>query len=126
MRPPWIIGTWSPSSWATHGALVAAAPESCDGAPAAVDVGDATVAEAGAVLHGLRDALVIGGLDHIDARRRDRPADDHHGKLSAQSSQTLGRRLWAEQDQGLAAGVEQRLDGPRLVATVGDRAENES
>ena len=76
-------------------------------------------------IDGLRDALVVGGPDHIDAGGGDRPTDHHHRELSVQGGQALGRSLRTEQDQGLAPGVEQRLDRPRLVAAAGDGAQDQ-
>ena len=102
-----------------HGPSVAAAPERGNGAASAVDVGDAPVAECGQVLDGQGDALVVGGPDDVDLRRRDGPADGHYGQLAVQGGELLGRGLRADQDQGLAPGVQQRLDRPRLVAAPG-------
>ena len=108
-----------------HRAPVATAPQVGDRARPAVDVGDTAVAEAGEVLDGLRHALVVGRPNHIDIVGCDRPSDHHHRELAAQSGQPLDRCFRTEQDQRLAAGVEQRLDGPRLVAAARDRAQHE-
>lgn len=82
---------------AEHGMLVAAPAEGGNRALAAVDVGDAAMVEAGEILDGLCDALIVGGpydID-IDIAGRDRAADDHHGKLTSQCPEALSRSLWA-------------------------------
>jgi hypothetical protein len=109
---------------AAHGRAVAAAAVGGDRPPAPVDVGDRPVPEAGQVVDGLADPVGVGRADHVDAVGGDPAADHHHRQLPAQVGQ-LGRRGdRAEQDQGLAAEVDQGLDGPALVPGAGHRAQH--
>ena len=61
---------------AAHGLLIGASPKGGNGASAAVDVGDVSVAEVGEVRDGLVEPLVVGGSDDVDPGGWDRPADD--------------------------------------------------
>ena len=83
------------------------------------------MAQAREVGDGLGDALVVGGPDDVDGRGRDGAADRHHRKLPVQLGEVLGGSLRADEDQGLAAGVQQRLHRPALVAAPGDGAQDE-
>jgi hypothetical protein len=60
----------------------------------AVDVGDATVVEAGQMVDGLRDPFGVGP-DDIDAVEGHGAADDHDRKLPVEAGQARGGRLRA-------------------------------
>jgi hypothetical protein len=109
---------------AAHGRAVAAAAVGGDRPPAPVDMGDRTVAKPGQVVDGLPDAVGVGRADHVDAVGADPPPDHHHRQLPAKGGQ-LGRRGdRAQEDQGLAAEVDQGLDGPALVPGAGHGAQD--
>jgi len=108
-----------------HRPLVATAPAGRDGSATAVDIGDATVAEAGEVVDRLRDALVVGGANDVDPVGADGTADHDHREPAVERGEARGRRFGAQQHEGLAAGVEQRLDRPRLVPGPRDGTEHE-
>ncbi len=110
-----------------HGLAVALAAVGRDRTLAAVHESDVAVAEAGEVADRLGHALVVGGTDHVDAHagRVHPAADDHNGKLVAKGAEPVGLVLRAEQDERLAAKVEQDLGRAPLVPGRRGRAEHQ-
>ena len=75
---------------------------------------------------GLGHALVIGGPDDVDARQPGiRRPIDHDGELLAKGADPAGLVFRPEQDQRLAAEVEQDLGRPPLVPGRRSRAEHQ-
>ena len=104
---------------AAHRDPIAAPAVGGAGSGSAVDVGDPAVAEAGEVVDGLVHSDVVGGTDYVERRVAGRSGDDDHreaGRASAASS-AVGAR-GAEQDQCLAAVVQQAGHGAALVAAA--------
>jgi hypothetical protein len=109
---------------AAHGRPVAAAAVGGDRPPAPVDMGDRAVPQPGQVVDGLADPLGVGRADHVHGVAGDPAPDHHHRELPAEGGQLGGRGDRAQQDQGLAAEVDQGLGGPALVAGAGHRAQD--
>ena len=110
---------------AAHGVAVAAAAVGGAGGAAAVDVRDAAVAEADEVVDGLVQPLVVGGADDVEVPVAGRAGHDHDGQAGGELGERGGGRVRAEQDQRLAAVLQQARDGPLLVAGGGDGAERQ-
>ena len=81
--------------------------------------------EVGQVVDDLADPLGVGRPDHVDPAAGDPAADHHHRQLPPQGGELGGGGDRAEEDQGLAAEVDQRLGGPALVAGAGHRAQDD-
>ena len=79
----------------------------------------------GQVVDGLPDTVGVGRTDNVDPVAGDPAADHHHRQLPAQGDQLGGRGDRAEQDQGLAAEVDQGLGGPALVTGPGHGAKDD-
>ena len=98
-----------------HGGDVRAAAFGGPRAVATVDVDDGAMAEAHQVIHGLTDALVLGGVDAVDAGTRHASSHDNRGGVLSYLGEILGLGIRAEQDQCLAAVAQQCLHDLPLV-----------
>jgi hypothetical protein len=108
-----------------HRLAVAAAAVGGAGGAAAVDVGDAAVAEGDKVVDGLVESLVVGGADNVDGAVADTAGDHDYGQPGGEVAQVGGRDLGAEQDEGFAAVLEQAAHGTWLVAGWRDGTERQ-
>src|SRR5262245_22139915 len=108
-----------------HRLAVAAAAVGGAGGAAAVDVGDAAVAGGDEMVDGLVESLVVGGADDVDVAVADGPGHHDHGQAGGEVGQVGGRRPRAEQDERLAAVLEQAAHGASLVTGRGDGAERQ-
>jgi hypothetical protein len=106
-----------------QGGEEALAPVGRHGRLAAVDVHDPAVAEPDQVVDGLADAGLVGHPHHVETFRGDVPRDHHQRRSRTQRAQRGRRQLGGQQEDRLAAHVEQRLDDPGLVGDRGDRAQ---
>ena len=108
-----------------HRFAVAAAALGGAGGAAAVDVGDSAVAEVDEVVDGLVQAGGVVGADDVDGAVADGAGHDDDRHPGGELGQVGGGRLRAEQDQRLAAVLQQARDRPVFVAVRGDGAERE-
>ena len=90
-----------------HRLAVAAAAVGGAGGAAAVDVRDAAVAEADEVVDGLVEPVVVGGADDVDGAVADGAGHHDHGQPGGEVGQVGRGLLRAEQDQRLAAVLQQ-------------------
>jgi hypothetical protein len=96
-----------------------------DGLAAAVHVDDVLVAETGQVVDDERLAAVVGGPHHIDVAEVHPASHQDQRQLAGQVGQPRRGQLRAEQDHGLAAEAQQRLDGAVLVVRGGDQGRHD-
>ncbi len=98
---------------------VSAPPVGRAGRVAAVEVNDVAMTERGEVLHGQPDASVVGGAHHLDGRGADPSGHHQDGELAGELGEPGRGSLGSEQQQCLAAVVQQGLD--RAVLTPARR-----
>jgi drug/metabolite transporter (DMT)-like permease len=108
----------------SHGAPVAAPTLSGSGLVAAVDVHDATVAEACQVVNGQPGAVFVGDPHDVDAVPGDAPSDVDDGHLIRDACELCGLDGRPVQDQRLTAVGEQFLHGLPVVAPGPDCAQD--
>ncbi len=71
------------------------------------------------------EAVPVGGAHDVDARGGGRATDHHHRHRPPEALQLRDRQIRPEQDQRLAAEVEQGLDRPELAVGLGDRTQHD-
>src|SRR5215211_1005641 len=108
-----------------HRLTVAAAAVGGAGGAATVDVGDATVTDVDEVVNGLVESLVVGGADDVDGAVADGAGHHDHGQAAGQGGQVGRGCLRAEEDDRLAAVLQQAAHSLRLIAGRGDGAERQ-
>jgi hypothetical protein len=86
-------------------------------------VHEVPVAEPDEMVDGLTDPLVVGHAHDIEARRLDVAAHHHGRDPAAELRERVRPELGREQEESLAAQVEQGLDDATLVVRRGDRPE---
>ena len=107
------------------GFAVAAAAFGSAGGASTVDVGDTGVAEPDEVIDGLAEPGRIVSANDIDSAVPHRAGDDDDGHSGGEVGQVGRRCVGAEQDQRLAAVLQQARHGAALVAAGSDGAERE-
>jgi hypothetical protein len=107
-----------------HRRAVSAAPKRRDRALPAVNERDVAVPEPDQVVDRLGHAEIVGGPHHVDVRAR-LLTDDHDRELPAQCAELRDRCDRAQQDESLAAEVQQRVDRAPLVPARGHGAEHQ-
>ena len=77
------------------------------------------------VVDGLVEPLVVGGADDVDGAVADGAGHHDHGQAVGEVGQVGRGCLRAEEDEGLAAVLEQAAHGAGLIAGRGDGAERQ-
>src|SRR6266568_2241467 len=106
-----------------HATPVTPAAVRRDGSPAAVDENNGAMTQRGQVTDGLGDAIVVCRPDNVHRGSRYPAADHHYRKLPSERVQTPGRIIGSDQDERLAAEVEQDLGRLPLVPGGRHRAQ---
>jgi hypothetical protein len=88
-------------------------------------VGDAPVTDGDEVVDGLVEPLVVGGADDVDGAVADGAGHHDHGQAGGEVGQVGRGSLRAEEDERLAAVLQQATHGARLIAGWGDGAERQ-
>ena len=92
---------------------------------AAVDVDDAGVAERDKVVDGQPESGGVVSADHVDGAVPHRAGDDDKGHAGGEFGQVGRWYMGAEQDQRLAAILQQARDGAALIAAGSNGAKRE-
>ncbi len=106
-----------------HGAHIPGLAVIGNGAASATEMADPPMSELDEVVDDSADTAPVGCAHHVDRRARHASADDDDRRLVAEFGQRRIREFWAEQDERLAAEVQQCVDDGRL--TVGRRHRTE-
>ncbi len=86
---------------------------------------DPAVPQLHQVVHGLPDALSLGGMDEVDMGLGHAAADRDRDRALPEFAEVAGLGVRAEQDHRLAAVAEQRLDRLGLTAPLGGTGEQD-